>query len=333
MKRSVPVFLFLCCASQPILADHASPSFETGAAGAIMTTPGATLSQGESVFGSSIQYLDLEEIPDVRLEELGAADEDVHSVNSLLQFNVSLAYGITDDLTIGANLPYVERHDIREAHHDMGMGEVELAGDAKGLGDLTLFTQYRFLRNDAQDIALLAGVKMPTGSTDERELEGGLFEIEQQPGSGSWDPFIGLAANHNIGRLGFSVNVLYTLVTEGDQQTDLGDLFNYNLAASYRAYSPEGGHAHDPHQHALDLIDYVDFSLELNGSERERLTISGVEEENSGGHILLLSPGVRVGLGHRWSFYTSVGIPLVNDLNGVQSETELRVIGGFSLVF
>ncbi len=316
-----------------VFADHASPAFETGAAGAIMTTPGATLPKGEVVFGSAVQFIDYDEIPDARLEALGAADEDVHSVGSLLQVTISAAYGLSDNLTLGASLPYVERHDIREAHNDMGTGEAELAGDSKGMGDLTLFTQYRFFNNDVQDVALLAGIKTPTGGTDERELEGGLFEAEQQPGSGSWDPFIGLAANHNLGRFGLSANVLYTFVTEGVQDTDLGDLFNYNLAASYRAYRPSGGHSHHNHAHALGLIDYVDLSLELNGTMRERKEINDEEEFHSGGHTLLLSPGVRIGLGHQWSVYTSVGIPLVNDLNGEQSETDYRVIGGFSFLF
>jgi len=125
-------------------ADHASASFETGSAGAIMTTPGGTLPKGKLVVGASVQYLELDDISDSRLEAAGAADEDVHSVDSFLSVSANLAYGLTDDLTIGLSMPYVDRSNIREAHNDMGVGEAELAGDSNGVGDLTLFGQYRF---------------------------------------------------------------------------------------------------------------------------------------------------------------------------------------------
>src|SRR3990170_8330300 len=126
------------------MADHASPSFETGAAGAIMTLPGATLPKGEMVFGFGAQFIELDDISNAELENLGAADEDVHSVDRLLGLIANFAYGMTDDITVGASLPYLERNDIREAHNDMGTGEAEFAGDAKGIGDLSLFGQYRF---------------------------------------------------------------------------------------------------------------------------------------------------------------------------------------------
>ena len=316
-------------------ADHASPSFETGAAGAIMTTPGATLPRGEVVFGFAAQFIELDDISDAELETLGLAHEDVHSVDNLLNLSANFAYGFTDDFTAGISFPYIERNNIREAHHDhdSGLGEAEFAGDSKGIGDISLFGQYRFYRSDNQDVALLAGVELPSGETKEHGIEGHLFEAEQQPGSGSVDPFVGLAMNHNLGRAGFSANILYTFTNEGTQQTELGDIFNYNLALSYRAYSPEGTHDHHHHQHAFNLLDYVDLSLELNGDYREKVEINGMDEKHSGGHTLFISPGLRVGLAHRLSFYTSVGVPLINDYNGQQSEPDYRIIGGFSAIF
>jgi len=314
-------------------ADHASASFETGAAGAIMTTPGAALPKGKFVVGISVQAIELDDISDEVLEAAGTADEDVHSVDSLFSVAANIAYGLTDDLTIGLSMPYVDRLNIREAHNDMGVGEAELAGDSIGAGDLTLFGQYRFHQSEKQDVAFLIGIKTPTGNTSEREIEGGLFEAEQQPGSDSWDPFFGLAYNHNWGDIGFSGNVLYTFVTEGTQDTDLGDIFNYNLALSYRTTIPEGGHDHHQHAHQGNIIDYVDLVVELNGDSRQRVSIGGDSEEHSGGHSLYLSPGLRVGLGHSVSLFTSVGIPIVNDLNGLQSEPDFRVIGGASVTF
>jgi hypothetical protein len=318
---------------QTAQADHASASFETGSAGAIMTTPGGTLPKGKIVVGASAQYLELDDISDSTLEAAGTADEDVHSVDSLLSVSANLAYGLTDDLTIGLSMPYVDRSNIREAHNDMGVGEAELAGDSNGVGDLTLFGQYRFYQNEKQDAAILAGIKTPTGETGVREIEGELFETEQQPGSGSWDPFFGMAYNYKWGDIGFSGNLLYTFVTEGSQDTNLGDIFNYNLALSYRTTIPEGDHDHHHHKHQGNIIDYIDMVLELNGDSRQRVDIAGETQAHTGGHTLYISPGLRVGLAHSVSLFTSVGIPIVNDLNGIQSEPDYRVIGGMSVTF
>jgi len=314
-------------------ADHASASFETGTAGAILTVPGRTLAQGKIVVGIGMQFIDFDELGDAQLEAAGAADRDVHSVARLLAVSANMAYGITRNLTVGLSLPYVERQDVREAHHDMGMGEAELAGDASGPGDLRLFGQYRFYQGNAGDAALIAGVKLPTGRTGERELEGSLFEAEQQPGTGSRDPFLGIGWNHGWGRTGLSANVLYTFAGEGTQQTDLGDIFNYNLALSYRVFFPAGGHDHHAHAHGLGVVDYVDAVLELNGDHRERAEISGFREENTGGHTVYLSPGARIGLAHRWSVFASVGVPLASRLNGLQADPAYRVIGGISRAF
>ena len=303
LKPFTIIILLLC--AHAAQADHASASFETGAAGAIMTSPGATLPKGKFVVGISVQSIELDDISDEVLEASGTVDEDVHSVNSLFSVSANFAYGLTDDLTIGLSLPYVERSNIREAHNDMGVGEAELAGDSSGAGDLTLFGQYRFYQSEKQDAAILAGIKTPTGETGVREIEGALFEAEQQPGSGSWDPFFGLAYNRNWGDIGFSGNVLYTFVTEGTQDTDLGDIFNYNLALSYRTTIPEGGHDHHDHAHQAKIIDYIDMVVELNGDSRQRVNIGGESEEHSGGHSLYLSPGLRVGLGHSVSLCSS----------------------------
>lgn len=326
-----PFSLIIFCHS--VVADHASPSFETGTSGAIITVPGSTLPKGKFVFGIRVQFIELDDLSDQTLEDLGTLNEEVHSVNNLFNASANVAYGLSDNLTLGFSLPYVERTDIREAHNDMGVGEAEFAGDSSGLSDMSLFSQYRFYNSDSIDTAIIIGLKAPTGDTREKEVEGGLFEAEQQPGSGSWDPFAGVSFNKSWGRMGISSNILYTFVTEGTQDTDLGDIFNYNLAASYRAYHLKERHDHGHHDHGNGIVDYLDVVLELNGDHREKVGINEEKEAHSGGHTLYISPGVRVGIGHRWSIYTSFGIPIVNDLNGVQSEPDYRFIGGISTTF
>ena len=317
-------------------ADHASANFETGTAGAVMTIPGSTMPKGKMVIGASIQLIEFNAIPDARLMELGAANDDAHSTDSLINLSVNLAYGMNDDLTVGLSAPYIERHNIHVSVNSNGMGDVEAAGDSKGLSDVSLFGQYRFLHKTSTDVALLAGLKTPTGSSSETETGGELFEADHQPGSGSWDPFLGLAFNHSWDGTGISANLLYTFATKGTQDTDLGNVFNYNIAVSHRIVTAPEHHDHDADEDEEQTefpVEYVDLILELNGDLRDEPRTRDIEDENHGGHLLYLSPGIKLGLGHRWTFYTSAGIPIVKVLNGIQSEPDYRIIGGLSYVF
>ena len=315
-----------------VVADHASASFETGAAGAIMTTPGATLPEGKIVLGVNLQVIEFDDISDSELKAFGTANEDVHSIDNLFNYQANLAYGIMDNITVGASIPYIERNNIRAAHNNMGVGEVEAAGNSSGISDVRLFGQYRFYHDSLQDLSVTGGIKTPTGKTHVRETGGELFETDHQPGSGSWDTFFGLAYNRSFGRAGLSANVLYSWTTEGTQQTELGKAFNYNLALSYRMFSAMEEHHHE-HNHNTFSVNYVDIALELNGDVRDKDKTNGLNDENSGGNIIYLSPGMRIGFAHSWSLYTSLGIPVVNDLNGKQSEPDYRVIGGVSTSF
>ena len=88
----------------------------------------------------------------------------------------------------------------------------------------------------------MLGVKVPTGVTDRHTDTGELVDAEFQPGTGSWDGLFGLAATKRIGPWSFDANVLYILATEGTQDTDLGDRFQYNAAVSYRILGgPQAG--------------------------------------------------------------------------------------------
>jgi hypothetical protein len=48
--------------------------------------------------------------------------------------------------------------------------------------------------------------------------------------------------------------------------------------------------------------------------------------------VLYLSPGIRASYG-QFSAFASVGIPIINEMNGLQSEPEYRVVGGLGFSF
>ena len=70
----------------------------------------------------------------------------------------------------------------------------------------------------------------------------------------------------------------------------------------------------------------------MNGEWHAREVTGGIKEPNSGGNVVYLSPGIRYSL-DRWSAFASVGLPIVNEVNGVQAEPDWRLVTGVAVSF
>ncbi len=341
--------------AEPGLAHHPTTVSGTGGAGPINTISATTLDKGQSAFGAVYEFIHFGGLSNAALvagAELSGSHD--HSLKTVESVALTYAYGVTNDLTVSVRLPWVRRTGIREAEIEDPAEPPEIfnRGDASGIGDLTLLGQYRFYNNRAtrSEAALLLGVKAPTGVTDRSNNQGEPFDAEFQPGSGSWDGLFGLAYTQRFGPWSLDVSALYVLVTTGIQDTDLGDRVLYNAAISYRlmpgapALAPmklgalpepmwHGGPGTHQHSHqeptAAPTLDLV---LELNGEWHAKEVQSGVKDPNSGGNTLYLAPGLRFSKDN-WSSFVSVGFPIINDLNGIQSEPDIRVVTGVSVAF
>jgi hypothetical protein len=58
-----------------------------------------------------------------------------------------------------------------------------------------------------------------------------------------------------------------------------------------------------------------------------------VSEPNTGGTVLFLTPGFRVGFTRNISFTVSAPLPVLQELNGEQLKTGFKVNGGLTLSF
>jgi Putative MetA-pathway of phenol degradation len=343
--------------TSPAEAHHPGGSGNTGSAGPINTVGAETLARGQSTVAFLFEYTALNAISDASLAYYAGKHQHVHSVASIASPAISLAYGVTNDLTVSARLPYVRRSDIREGHHEHVHGggvhnEAVARGNASGIGDASLLAQYRIVNNrdTGTQWALLAGIKAPTGRTGLKDKNGEAFEAEFSPGTGSWDWSAGLAVSQGYGRWGVHANVLQTWVGRSAwneiEPTRLGDRFQYNLATTYRlmgatAGSTERPHSHGhgaskPHSHTNSAMGAggpaLDVMLELNGELHEHQKVAGIIDPHSGGHTAYLAPGVRLS-NDRWSAFASVGVPVINDQNGKQAEPSARVTTGIAVSF
>ncbi len=341
-------FPFINSQADHIAANISSGSLTGAAGGGINTESGVPLAQGDVVIGFRFDFQKFEKRSDAKSIALGEADPDadLHTTESIFSPSLNVAVGVTDDFTLGFKVPWIFRENVGDVHD--GETAVNL-GDVEGIGDTVFFGQYRFFQSGETDstsssllgatdthVSSLFGIKAPTGRENRRsdlffaddEFKVERFETELQPGSGSWDPFAGFAATQVFGPVSWNTSAVYTFVNEGSQKTDLGDIISYNSSLSYRlgdslfASSSDGS----PGGASMDLI------LELNGEFRDKEESDGKDNDNSGGNLLYISPGVRL-TGGGLSASVSAGFPISTDLNGDQVEPDYRIIGVLSLLF
>lgn len=348
-------------------AHHPAAAGNTGGAGPINTISATTLDPGQLAIAIMFETTRFGGLSDNGLIAAAMAGNHAHSMRAISSPSLNLAYGLAPDLMVSLRLPGVRRTNIREGHSEIEVhghhvhihNEIHERGNSTGVGDLTLLGQWRFLNRGATrtEMALIAGLKAPTGATNRYDRNGELFEAEFQPGSGSFDLIAGLAFTQRLNAVSFDANVLYVAVGEGAQRTDLGDRLVYNAALSWRvAGGPATGagpgsrmnagahmhrhggrphtHEHEPAPQNLKAIagPALDLVLEVNGEWHARQRIDGLADPNSGGNVVFLSPGIRYSQDN-WSLFGSVGIPIIKDMNGIQSEPEVRFTSGFAVTF
>lgn len=219
-------------------------------------------------------------------------------------------YGLRYDLQLSAILPYVER----TLRLDDPAGPDRYSTD--GLGDATLAVKWRYYRWDAPGIgtnfALLAGLELPTGSDDERD-HGLLLPRDLQPGSGSWDPFAGLAVTHEPGRWRFNAYTIYKRIGQGSRDANDGDQVFAELAAGNRFWL-------EPYPGPFMRLDLM-LRYRHEGRDRE------------GGSLVHDSGGDLATFGLNWAFrprpildfQISAEMPFWQSLNGTQLKEEFLV--------
>ena len=328
LLRILPIALISI--SNVAVADHPTVAFGLESAGPINTISATTAPKGVFAFGLRTEIINNDRFSTAELETFGATGkEGVHSVDEMRSTSLSAAYGLTEDLTISARLPYIERKNIRESEEEEeGVGEAHSHGDSSGFGDVLLMANYRFFKTDQLDASILFGVKAPTGETHDKDDHGERFEAEFQSGTGSWDYLLGGAISQSNGPIAYHANILYNKTTEGSQHTEVGDALSYNVALTYRLASHDhAAHGHH-HAHTSNEIKW-DISLEANGETRRKNKVSGHSEENSGGTTVYLSPGLKVSAGSFGGFI-SIGVPIIENQKGIQTDVDTRIVAGLS---
>ncbi len=226
-------------------------------------------------------------------------------------FPNTFVYGVTEKFAASLTMPYIEK-ELKSTTQ----GSRSTAIDS-GIGDITLMAKYRIWRTDlpgeTRRFSLVGGLELPTGD-DEAQLK---------LGSGSIDPIAGIL--FTIQSLGqeFDIDLTYQSNTESNN-FEFGDVLKYNLAYQKRVLPqvlPERG-----------VYSQVNLVLEFNGEYAQKDKSGGSRVKDSGGNTLFISPGIQWA-SKRWILETSIQLPIIQDLNGSQLETDWTVVTSIRLTF
>jgi hypothetical protein len=301
-----------------------------GAGGGMAVSGSDTLDGGHWAAGLRISYTRPEHRDDSELAGLAAQGIGAHNTDYNLNASAGLAYGLNHHLTISAELPYVRRDDLREGTSD----GVERLGSVAGFGDVSLLAKYRLTDSGMAGFALIGGIKMPTGSTHRRSLEGERLETEHQPGTGSWDPIVGASGSASMGAVQLAASALYQFSGKGAQHTQLGDRLQGGVAISHMF----GGEAHERaesrnHHHGDELEEHREHRqstwaafVELAGEWEGRQRIGGEIEQASGGKWLSLAPGARFSAASGWSVGAAFALPIWQDIRASHPDNRYRLM-------
>lgn len=263
----------------------------------IQTNSGFSAYQGQWIVRSQVRL-------HLRGDDPTAADRRVTEV----AVPTTLIYGVTPRLTAMATVPYIQR----DMDLTTSSGRVR-RGDA-AIGDMTLMGLYRAYTRDETNartlrLSLLGGASLATGPDDAADAMGRLPR-GLQIGRGATEALIGAAATRWTPRWVLSGDFLLRPGGK-DEGYRYGDLLKYNLAYEYAISPrelPEEG-----------LPDFVYALVELNGEVAGRDRFLGSVQGSTGGHVLYVAPGFQYAA-PRYAIEASVQIPVVADLNGLQTE-------------
>ena len=300
------LILLLSISTLQVQAHHEGVIGGPGIAGPIITFPARTLPKGRFFAGVGLKYTNFNTFSAAQVQSLVNRRETTGQIAHSLAPSINFGYGITDDLDIYLTLPYQFKYGLVETD----AGERTGFGDSIGLGDLLVLCQYRFLKLERHKLyaSLLAGINIPTGFRNVRNNEGDFFGNDDQPGSGTFDPLVGLALSKDLGAgLSLDSNFLYRFSLKGPRDNTIGDTLNYNFAISYlvqhdalQSENKRHGHSH-AHSGELAYHTHKHMHNHTHDGQGHHKKISKL-----GRFLTYVLPGSVLGNKLRWNLVSEI---------------------------
>ena len=211
---------------------------------------------------------------------------------------------VSNRLVVMAVLPYLDKT------LEMGSPGSRQQSSVNGFGDLAVAAKLGICQRDRPNMttraALFGRVKLPTGDDDAVGPGGQPLPKSLQLGTGSVDASAGFILTHSVGALGLSGDVIYDVNTDSEGFA-FGDVLHYDVALGYRIL---------PRIYRTYPAKQINLYLEANGTWSRR--DQGNPLADSGGSLLLLSPGAQFIPWANFLVEATYQLPVWQDLNGAQ---------------
>ena len=270
---------------------------------------GLTPYKGQKIIRTQVKYKRVSDDPT-------SLDRDTW----VLSIPTTFVYGFTEKFAGIATIPYIYKKQRTNSGSD------RITRKTSGLGDITLLGKYRIYTKDSPGatsrLSLLGGLELPTGRSGDSDSVGKLSRTFQT-GSGSWDPILGAAFSNQTLDDEWDYNLTYQFNTEA-HNFEFGDVLKYTVAYQKRLLPWEL-----PDEGVYTQLNAV---LELNGEWKQRNRDTSGSVNASGGNTIYLSPGLQIASKH-FVAETSVQLPVFQDLNGTQVETDYVIVTSLRVTF
>ncbi len=328
-------FIIISILSSVLTIDNSASAHHGGVSSAF--GPGAPIETASPLALGKGRYLIYEKFEYVPFEHKEHAEPE--NIDTFTFFNTVFGYGVTDALSVYGILPFARK-------------EQDSLGTSDGFGDLGLIVQYGFklgerdgirglyhfgpedsygadYSSDDLKMSVIAGITVPTGATSNRDDDGNRFDMGMQPGFAAPSFTLGFAASKmvipHVTLTGDTSVLTFTETNDGKP----GNEVRFNAAGGYEIFEKPNGFLS-----RLDIIGESNF-LHLTKDMNEE----SEKENDSGGSILYLSPGLRATFGKHVSVGALVKIPTWKDLNheseqqGAEGLEDYRAIATCSVSF
>ena len=260
---------------------------------------------------------------------------------------LGLMYAPTDKLTLMLMSNYTEMEmDHRVLPMSAGMinnGSTKFTTETSGIGDVKLGGLYRFYLKENRKAHLGLSLSLPTGSIDEKDTTPGMggpanrqLPAPMQLGSGTYDllPSLTYVQQFEDWSYGAQANAIIRLESENDNGYRLGDVFGATTWVGSNLNEWVGINTG---------LNYT-YTSKLKGSQDDigktmegNKTVTTAYESNTGGERLDAIFGINLYVptgslkGQRIAI--DLRLPLWQDLNGYQLETDYALTLGWQMAF
>ncbi len=272
--------------------------------------------------------------------------------------NIAAGYSFSDRFFAGAMLMYRDNQmDMRFNGVMAGMtGQPGFTMESDGIADTMLMAKYRLFADDplvpTRQASLFFGLSLPTGSIDEKNKnhpfgpnhpmvmmgnapnrQKELLPYGMQLGSGTVDPSIGLLYQGSNSPWWWGVNGVYTArLYDNKRDYRLGDEFKVDAYAMYQFRHDLLAQVQLNGEYKGDIDGVMDeFASGASGHAMQGVASSPAmtplwETDNYGGRKLFATIGLQWQPAALHVIDFNVGVPLYQDLNGPQLESDYRVM-------